>query len=114
MSRLIFQFVKLDFAPNETMSQDLYSEAIEVSSVSLIGLSLSFTGDAVGEFFVQASNDKDTWVNMSFTEGQILANGNGSHALSIKDYPFRYVRIAYIHTSGSSELVANLSMKGAI
>lgn len=100
-------------ANNEILNANFTSESICVGAETHIGISLIFTGNAVGTFVIQCSNDEIHWDDLSFSQGAIeLSGSNGNHSISVTDFVFNHVRVAYNHTSGQSNLIIIVSAKG--
>ena len=99
------------FFEDEAMTGNLVSET-NVLYTDNIGIQLVFTGTPTGEFFVDGSNDEENWSTQVFLEGDILASGAaGNHLLSLQGYPFKYIRVRYVFSSGSGTLNGHLVSK---
>jgi len=111
MSRYLAKLINL--IVDDPMTGTVASKALQVEQSRTIGIHIVFTGTPTGTFTVEASNDEVDWVNLPFTEGAILAAGSGdSHALTLKEYPYEFVRVVYTFTSGSGVLNVKLKTKG--
>lgn len=87
------------------MDADKSSIDMDVSANKNVGLQIMFTGAPTGEFFVEASNDRETFFPMTFPQGQILAAGAaGSHTVEISDFPYKCLKVRYKFTSGNGVL----------
>ena len=111
MSRIATKTI--DIFSSADMSGTLTSQSVPVQYESNIGIQLVFTGSPTGTFTVQASNDNLNWETMTFSEGAISASGSGSsHALSVKGFGFKWIRVVYTFSSGTGVLNGNLTAKG--
>lgn len=111
MSRYLTKLI--DVVSNEIMTDAITSKAIHAKQARTIGLTIIFTGSPTGTFTVEASNDETNWIELVFTEGAITAAGSpGSHALTLKEYPYEFIRVLYAFTSGTGSLNVQAKMKG--
>lgn len=111
MSRIATKTIEL-FKVDD-MSGNIASDIIPTQYESNIGIQLLFTGSPIGSFTIDASNDSTNWESMTFSEGAIAVSGAGSHALSIKGFGFKYLRVVYVFSSGTGSLSGTLTAKGA-
>lgn len=77
-----------------------------------IGITITFDGNPNGEFIIEASNDESTWQRLTFTEGQILAEGTpDSHIISLSQFNFGWLKIKYNQVSGSGNADITIQLK---
>lgn len=80
---------------NQDMSSTFYSEVVNIQYMDNIGVQLEWTGDAVGEFFVELSNDKITWNVLPIYPYATVLGVPGSHYLDLNQLSPVYIRIRY-------------------
>lgn len=111
MSRYLSKSVNLIIGGD--MSANIVSKSMPTPQSRTLGITMVFTGSPTGTFNVESSNDNTNWIDLPFTEGVIAASGSGdSHALTLKEFPFDFVRVVYTFTSGTGVLNVIVKAKG--
>lgn len=97
-----------------TMDQDGYSNPFDLQMVTGYSIQASWTGSAVGIFFIQVSNDNTTPTNWSIMNPSLInTNGiAGTHLWKQHMAPFRWIRFGYAFGSSTGTLNARLNCKG--
>ena len=97
---------------NGDMSANITSVITDVLSLDNVGIQLVWTGNAVGSFFIDASNDGAAFTPMDFGSPAPVAAGAASSILiNMAFLPYKKIRIRYVFTSGTGTLNAFLSAK---
>lgn len=97
---------------NGDMSANITSPVTDVLTLDNVGIQLVWTGNAVGSFFVDASNDGAAFTAMDFGSPVPVAAGAASSLLiNIAFLPYKKLRIRYVFTSGTGTLNAFLTAK---
>jgi hypothetical protein len=93
------------------MSSDIQTSEIDVRNTDNIGIALTWTGDAVGTFFVDATIDGTNWSALNFGTDP-AANGTGdTHLLNINQLPYETLRVRFVWVSGSGSLKVTVMTK---
>lgn len=85
-------------------SATLTSEETEVTYTDNVGISVSWTGDAIGTFAVEASIDGSNWSSLSFSSTPAANGSADTHLLNLNQIPYKSIRLKYTRTSGSGTL----------
>ncbi len=106
---------------NADMSTDIVSEPISARWQLGVFIQLIFTGDPVGDFFVETSlnynppivdsADNATWSPLRLSPSPTAAGEAADHGIDITITSAPWIRIRYAATSGSGTLNAYLSAK---
>lgn len=110
-----FQIIK-----NGDMTQTLYSIVLDSKFLAIGSIQAVFDGAPNGILKLQISNDfaptnpTQTITNWSdYTGSQVAVTGSGNWAWNIEPLGFRWLRLAYVPTSGTGTLNAIAVAKGA-
>jgi hypothetical protein len=99
---------------NSTATHVMYSDNI--------GIQISWTGTTTGTFAIQASNDAvlpfnggaptgGTWSTYTVTSPPTPAGTAGNGIITVNQFPFAFIRLAYTATSGTGTITAVLTAK---
>lgn len=108
---------------NVAMTADRFSSPVDANQYGLVDLQAVWTGAPVGTLYVQTSNDVGQTLpdgtvggitNWTTYTGSATAAGGaaGDFAWHIWATGFKWVRLAYLFTSGSGTLNARVNQKG--
>jgi len=95
-----------------TDSSTIYSNMLDVAKMDSIGLELTWTGTPTGTISVMASNSGINAYSLTFSPvlGQ-PAGSAGGYVIDLSLYPFRYLYIQYVNSSGTGALTSYLQLK---
>jgi len=111
MSRILEKLIPIVI--DGSMTEDITSKVLHADQSRTVGIQIIFTDTPTGQFFVEASNNKTDWTNLPFVEGDVLAEGAAdNHALTLKEYPYQWIRARYVFGSGTGTLNIIVKMKG--
>lgn len=100
---------------NEAMSTSLTSASTNIAYADQVSIQItSDNTDAVGQWSVEGSVDKETFIPMTF-DNQIQATTSGNDdaiLIDMKLISFAYIRVKYTRTSGSGTATVKISTKG--
>jgi hypothetical protein len=89
------------------------SSQINTFNSSMIGITATWTGAAVGTFAFQVSNDNSNWATITLDNTLTNPNNNaGTTAGKLNVNPFSYVRLIYTNTSSTGTLDIWITAKG--
>lgn len=84
----------------------IYSNIVDVSKMDNIGLEISWTGTPTGSLTVNGSNSGINFFPLSFSPSLTQPSGSaGGYLVDLSGYPFKYIMIKYINSSGSGSLL---------
>jgi len=89
----------------------IYSNAIDCSKSSLIGLEISWTSTPNGTLSLQSSHDGSTWYAFTATMPSVAGSAGGG-TVSVIDYPHQFLRVKYVNSSSSGVLTIKSCVKG--
>lgn len=97
-----------------TMSgtNQIWTNIIDVSRMDNIGLGVSWTGTPVGTFSVQGSNDGSFFFDLTFDP--VLAQPTGApggYGVDLNQFPWKYLLLTYVNSSGSGSLLTTMQVK---
>lgn len=107
---------------NADMSGDLVSAVTNIQFLDDIGVQLNFTGDAVGDFFVEISIDyaQDSqgvvtnpghWVAITLSPAPVASGADDQIFIDIQQISAPWIRVSYASSSGSGVLNGFLCAK---
>lgn len=83
----------------------LYSQIVDVSMMDNIGLEVTWTGTPTGTFTVNASNSGSNFYPLTFNPVLTQPSGSGSgYVIDLTAYPFKYILLQYVNSSGTGSL----------
>ena len=85
----------------------IYSNIIEISRMDNVGLEVAWSGTPTGTFSVLGSNSGVNFFTLTFNP--ILAQPSGSAGkmgIDLNQYPWKYLMLQYLNSSGSGTLTA--------
>lgn len=83
----------------------IYSNIIDLSRMDNVGLEVNWTGTPVGTFSVLGSNSGANFYALTFDPALGQPNGSaGGYLIDLTQYPFKYILLEYVNSSGSGNL----------
>lgn len=90
----------------------IYSQIIDTSRMDNIGLEVTFTGTGTGTITVQASNSGKVFYPLTFNPALAQpAGSSGGYTIDINQYPYKYMMVKYVNSSGTGVLNVYAQMK---
>jgi hypothetical protein len=98
--------------PNGVMSgtSTIYSQIIDVSRMDNIGLEIFWTGTPNGTITYNASDSGINFFPVTLTTGQ-PAGSAGGFGVNLNQWPYKYLMLQYVNSSGSGVLNAFCQVK---
>lgn len=103
------------------LSGDLTSNAVHIQYIDNVSIQFVFTGNAVGDFAVEASLDHTeqqgyvvnagNWVALPLSPAPVAAGVAGDISIDINQLSAPYIRLTYTSTSGTGTVQAYVSGK---
>lgn len=100
------------------MTGTINSEAIWLQSIYAYAIQASWTGTPTGDLSLEVSSDVTndpasvaTWTTYTGTS-QSTAGAAGNHMWDVTEAGHKWVRVKYVHTSGSGTLTVVFNAKG--
>jgi hypothetical protein len=90
----------------------IYTNILDVSRMEFIGMEVTWTGTPTGTYSVLASNSGISFYSLTFSPalGQ-PAGSAGGYVIDLSGYPFKYLLVEYVNSSGSGVLTTYLQLK---
>jgi len=90
----------------------IYSNILDVAKMDSIGLEMNWAGTPTGVISVMASNSGINFYALTFSPvlGQ-PAGSAGGYVIDLSLYPFKYLMIQYVNSSGSGTISSYLQLK---
>lgn len=83
----------------------IYSQIVDVGTMDNIALEVAWTGTPVGTFTVNGSDSGIIFPSLTFSPTLTQpAGAAGNYLIGLNQYPFRYILLQYVNTSGSGSL----------
>jgi hypothetical protein len=106
----------LDLLPNDQMTQSLFSKAFSPAQDGNIGFSVhaKWVGTPNGVLKIQSSNDPtdpDVWCDVP-DSALSIAGSAGSNMYNVTSCYYKFVRVAYVFSSGTGTLTLNRNQGG--
>lgn len=89
----------------------LTSSTVDMSQASLLGLTFTWTGAAVGTFSCEVSHDASSWASYTITLPTV-SNNAGTYAVQLVDFAHQFLRVKYTNSSSSGSLTIKACVKG--
>lgn len=90
----------------------IYSQIIDLSKMDNAGLEVNWTGTPTGTFTVNVSNSGLNFYALTFNPVLTQpAGAAGGYAISLNQYPFKYLMLKYVNASGSGSLTVYGQMR---
>jgi len=90
----------------------LTSSIISIQRIDNVAVQLTWTGNAVGTFAVQVSNDQSGWSALDTSGAPSISGTAGTIMLDLNLTSAPYLRVVYTRTSGTGALTVIVSGKG--
>lgn len=94
---------------NGNMTGDLTSGPLDASSIYALGIFAKYDGSPSGSLIFEGSANKVDWFELETATTITAAGNNGSE---FKDYPWKWIRVRYVFSSGTGTLNVWLNSKG--
>ena len=97
---------------SNTLSEDLYSEELETKCIDVCGLILDISAAAAlnAAMVVQVKTLNSSWSDIDFGAA-ISLSANGNLNIKMETPPFEKIRIKFVWTAGTANVVLNFSGK---
>lgn len=93
-----------------TATGTLTSPAFDLGDITTYSVYVAFTGsDVVGALTLEASDNNVSYITVA-SSSQAVATSN-DHVWSVTGAGYRWVRVKYVHTSGTGNITADLVAK---
>lgn len=90
----------------------IYSQIIDVSRMDNIGLEVFWTGTAVGVFSVHGSDSGINFPSITFDPPLAQpAGASGEYLVDLNQFPWKYLMLQYVNTSGTGVLNVYCQLK---
>lgn len=83
------------------MSGNITGPSTNILYTDRVAFQLSWTGDAVGTFAVEGSNDESVWVNLPL-DPAVTASGSADDAVIEVETALKFVRLVFTHSSAGT------------
>lgn len=84
----------------------IYSNIIDLSKMDNVGLELTWSGTPTGTFSVLGSNSGANFYALTFNPPLAQPSGSpGGYLIDLAGYPFKYILLEYVNSSGSGVLM---------
>jgi hypothetical protein len=93
------------------MTNDIASPSTNTLRSDNVSIHLSFTGNAVGVFRAEGSNDNVNWEPLDFGAPILASGAPDNHLLSLPMYSLSFIRTIYDSTSGVGVLNSRIVTK---
>lgn len=91
----------------------IYTQIVDVHTLDNCGLEVTWTGTPTGTISIMASSSGSTFYALSFpTPLTQPAGSSGGYLINLNQFPFQYIMVQYVNSSGSGSLSAYLTAKG--
>lgn len=94
-----------------TGTATITSEVTDIMYLDNIGLQFIWTGTPTGTFFVEVSNDGETFTPLTISGLPAPAGVAGDYAGDLNQLPYRYLRVRYVNSAGVGVLNVYISAK---
>lgn len=101
------------FITNASMSGNITSKPIEIQFLDNVAISLQFpvNASATGNFYVDISNDSQTWIPISFGTAMSIPDTDNAIQIEATELAASYLRVRYVFLSGTGTLNGFISAK---
>lgn len=83
----------------------IYSNIIDLSKMDSIGLEVNWTGTPTGTISIMVSNSGANFYALTFNPALAQPAGSASgYVIALSQYPYKYLMIQYVNSSGSGSL----------
>jgi hypothetical protein len=92
---------------NGTMASTntIYSQILDLSKMDNIGLEITYTGTPTGTFSVMVSNSGINFYALTFNPALTQPSGGaGGYAIDLSGFPFKYMMLQYVNSTGTGVL----------
>lgn len=85
----------------------IYSNILDISHYDNFGVEFNWTGTPTGTLSVLASNSGQNFYSITFSPSLISPAGSASgFLLNLNQFPWKYILLEYVNSSGSGSLSA--------
>lgn len=85
----------------------IYSQILDQSNMDNFGIEVTWTGTPTGTFTVNGSNSGANFYALTFDPALAQPSGApGGYLIDLNQFPFRYLLLQYVNTSGTGSLTA--------
>jgi hypothetical protein len=91
---------------------ELVSSVVAIEQIDNVAVQLTWTGNAVGVYAAQVSNDRSGWSALDTSGAPSIAGTAGTIMLDLNLTSAPYLRVVYTKTSGTGALTVIVSGKG--
>jgi uncharacterized membrane protein len=90
----------------------IYTQIIDVSKMDNLGLEVTWTGTPTGTFTVNGSNSGINFYPLTFSPVLTQpAGGAGGYLIDLTQYPFKYILLEYVNSSGTGTITVYAQCK---
>lgn len=96
---------------NGSLGADFYSPASTVTYDDNVGYQVKYTGDAIGQFYIQGTINGEDWEDLELSAEIPVEGAPGSFVVNLNQIPYYQLRLRFSHTSGTGTLQAWIMTK---
>jgi hypothetical protein len=83
----------------------IYSNIVEMGTMDNVGIEVNWTGTPTGTFSVTGSNSGAAFYALTFNPALTQPSGSGGgYLIDINQFPFKYLLLQYVNSTGSGFL----------
>lgn len=101
----------MDLFSSASLAADATSSVVRMDQFEAFSIQSVVSGAPTGTLSVEVSNDNTNW---SQADSVALSGGPINWAWVSREYPFKYLRLSYVRTSGTGSISAFVRGKGVM